>query len=417
MSQAVADILTGPHAPAREAAESYAPAATKRWLGLDLFRFGAVVLMVQGHVFSTLLDQATKSQSWYPHHAFLHGYTAPMFLFGAGLAFGYTTFRNWDAQANGGRAANKRYRRYLWLLAIGYGLHFPSATIEGLISVEDPTEVARMFQVDVLQHIGVTLAFAQLLVFLLKRQRVFVGVLTLIALASVLFAPWVWGLDVSGLPVWMQGYVNASSFSYFPIVPWVGFTYGGIVIAYAVGLDRGGESVSERVAWPFLVLSLFFMITPVVIDRLGPFAWPVHNFWKTNPLFFLWRLGNVMFVLALLCFAERRARRAGWLEQGGSKLLGALRPWVQLAAAETLIIYVVHLVVLHGSALNPGLKHSGIISEHSHGVVTAALISAALFVAIVLVAKGWSELRRHKGVLAAVQIGMIGVIGLLILTR
>lgn len=441
MSRAVADVLAGhpAAAPAREIADSLAPAVTaERWLGLDLFRFCAVVLMVEGHVFTTLLDQATKSQAWYPHHAFLHGYTAPMFLLGAGLAFGYTTFRKWDHHGRGtGKAVRKRYMRYFWLLVIGYGLHLPTLSIGSLLSIDDPVRLARMLQVDVLQNIGVSLAFAQLLVFLvsslcaalvrrvprlksvswLQPERVFVGVMAVLAALCMGSAPWVWGLDVSALPIWMQGYVNASTGSYFPIVPWVGFTYGGIVIAYLVGLNRGTETVSRRAAWPFLALALIFMIVPIVIDRFGPFGWPDHNFWKTNPLFSFWRLGNVLLVLALLCFAERGMRALGWLAEDGSKIARAILPWVKLAAAETLIIYVLHLLVLHGSVLGPGIKHGDTISEHAHGIGVAALVSIALFVAIVIVAKGWQELRKRRSVFVLVQIAMIGVIGLLALTR
>ena len=52
-----------------------------RWLALDLLRFCAVFLMVQGHTFSSLLDPSVRAERWYQHHNFVHGYTAPMFLF------------------------------------------------------------------------------------------------------------------------------------------------------------------------------------------------------------------------------------------------------------------------------------------------------------------------------------------------
>jgi uncharacterized membrane protein len=64
-----------------------------RWLALDLFRFAAALLMVQGHVFTELLSSDYSGERWVRHHRFVHGYTAPMFLFAAGLAFGVTTFR------------------------------------------------------------------------------------------------------------------------------------------------------------------------------------------------------------------------------------------------------------------------------------------------------------------------------------
>ena len=107
MSRAVAEVQTGPHAPvgAVVADRVIAVAKAQRWLGLDVFRFFAVLMMVQGHVFTTLLDATTKAQGWYPHHSAFHGYTAPMFLFGAGLAFGYTTFKKWDDHVAGGAFA------------------------------------------------------------------------------------------------------------------------------------------------------------------------------------------------------------------------------------------------------------------------------------------------------------------------
>ncbi len=423
MSRAVADLdlpvgaYPSPR-PAVAAPSDAAPAKAKRWLGLDLFRFGAVLLMVQGHVFSTLLDEATKGQSWYPHHSFVHGYTAPMFLFGAGLAFGYTTFRKWDEHAAWGPAAWKRYRRYGWLLVLGYGLHLPTLSITRLLAIDDPARIARLLQVDVLQHIGVSLAIVQLLVFLVKRKRVFIAIVGALAATSIFAAPWIWGVDLSAtsMPVGLAAYVNSSTGSIFPLVPWSGFTYLGILVAAVVGVSGSARTISERVAWPLLVLSLVCMIAPIAIDRLGPLPWPPHNFWKTNPLFFFWRLGNIMFVLAVLCFVERWLSDRGWLDEEPTGRLGRfaqrILPWVKIVGAESLVIYVAHLLVLHGSVIAPGIKHSGFISAHSHGLLVASLVSLAFLAAMVLLGKLWFELRKTATGFRAVQWGLIGLVAL-----
>lgn len=395
---------------------------TGRWLALDLFRFCAVCLMVQGHVFSTLLDGATKGQGWYPHHSFVHGYTAPMFLLGAGLAFGYTTFRKWDEHAAFGPAARKRFRRYGWLLVIGYGLHLPTLSLRRLLEIDDPARIARMLQVDVLQHIGVSLAITQALVAIVKNREAFIWIVAALAAFCVSAAPWVWGMDLTGsaVPLWLVGYVNASTGSIFPILPWAGFTLTGIVISYAVGLGGPVRSVSDRASWPFAVLAAAFMILPVVADRFGPYPWPPHNFWKTNPFFFFWRLGNVLAVLTVLCFVERLLARRGWLDVQPRAPLGVvvqrILPWVKLVAAESLIIYVLHLVVLHGSALGPGLKHSGIVQAHSEGLAVAALVTLLLLAAMVLLAKLWNELKKHRTGFATVQVAMVSVLVLVMLT-
>ena len=434
MSRAVAEVLTGSHAPlsARAATRAIAVAKAQRWLGLDVFRFFAVLMMVQGHVFTTLLDDATKTQGWYPHHAAFHGYTAPMFLFGAGLAFGYTTFKKWDAHVAGGASAWKRYNRYIWLLVLGYGLQLPTLSLPALLSMEDPSRIARFFSINVLQHIGVSLAIAQVLVKVTKRKKVFVTALAGLAVLCVAAAPWIWALDVSGLPVVLQGYVNAAGHhsvdangvasvvgrSYFPLVPWAGFTYAGIIIAYLVGLGGSAKSISERAAWPFSILALVFMLVPVVIDRFGPFPWPEHNFWKTNPLFFFWRLGNILLILAALCHAERFARSRGWLDpEAGSRLARLVLPWVKLIAAESLVIYVAHLLVLHGSVLAPGITRSDTFASHGHGLAIATLVAVAITAIMVVVSKAWAELRKQKRAYLFVRTTMIAAIVLLALTR
>lgn len=411
MRTALAELHPSETRPATAAA---APARA-RWLALDLFRFAAVCLMVQGHVFTTLLDRATKSQGWYPHHSFVHGYTAPMFLFGAGLAFGYTTFRGWKAHAAGGPPARARFKRYAWLLIIGYGLHLPTLSLSRLLSM-DAERLSGFFRVDVLQHIGVSLAICQLLVFLVKRQRIFINLVAAMALVAIFASPWLWNIDVSGAPPWLSGYLNASTGSTFPLVPWCGFTYVGILAGYAVG--TGGD-VSTRVRWPFAAGAVFFLLAPVVVDRFGFWPWPEHNFWKTNPLFFFWRLGNVLSVLAILCFVERGLARLGWVAAEAQSRLTRFAQgvvgWVKLVGAETLIIYVMHLVVLHGSVLGPGLKHSEAFRAGSHGVPMATLVTVLLFAAMVLLAKGWSELRKVRMTFNAVQISLTSLFALLML--
>ena len=397
-------------------------AQSARWLGLDLLRFVAVCLMVQGHVFSTLLDSATKAEGWYPHHSFVHGYTAPMFLFGAGLAFGYTTFRKWDEHTRSRAAALKRFKRYGWLLIIGYGLHLPTLSLAGILQIDDPARIARMLQVDVLQHIGVTLAICQALLLVVKNKRVFVAIIGLLGAASVFAAPWIWNIDLSHgpIPVGLAAYVNGSTGSIFPVLPWAGFTTAGIVVAYVVGVGGSATSVSAKVAWPFAVLATAFMLVPIVIDRFGPLPWPAHNFWKTDPLFFFWRLGNVLAVLALLCFVERFLSALGWLGEvpttWAGRIAQRLLPWVKLIGAESLIIYVAHLVALHGSVLAPGIKHGGWVDESGEGVGVAALITLGMMLAMLLLARVWTELKKQKTGFAVVQLTMVSVIAVLMVT-
>ena len=46
------------------------------------------LVMVQGHVFDTLLDPAARAQPWYVFQQIFHGSTAPGFLFASGFVAG-----------------------------------------------------------------------------------------------------------------------------------------------------------------------------------------------------------------------------------------------------------------------------------------------------------------------------------------
>ncbi len=56
---------------------------------------------------------ARRLLRWFDAHRYVHGFTAPMFLLGAGLAFGITTLPNLDAHAVWGTRMRARLSRYL----------------------------------------------------------------------------------------------------------------------------------------------------------------------------------------------------------------------------------------------------------------------------------------------------------------
>jgi uncharacterized membrane protein len=368
-----------------------------RWAALDLLRFCAVFLMVQGHTFSTLLDPAVRSERWYRHHNFVHGYTAPMFLFASGLAFGFTTFRAWEANTQVWSEAGKprpdalwkRFRRYGWLLLIGYALHLPSIVPIELIEL-DGTRMRAWMQVDVLHHIGVSLAICQLLAIALRRPERFAQAVGVLLGIVVITAPLVWRWPAEQfLPVAIAGFVNDAAGSLFPLVPWAGFTYAGILCAY---FARNARSPAKELAWPFAFFAALALLVPIAINHTGWNPYGVHDFWKTSPYYFTWRLGNVLAVLALLCFAERwieRTKIAVDRRSFAARALGVVR----VVGQESLIVYVAHLLVLHGSVLNRGIKS---YTGETLTLAEGSFVSIAIFVIMIGLARGWSEMRKRE---------------------
>ncbi len=90
-----------------------------RWLGLDLLRLIALVMMIEGHVFSTCLSARYQGQLWFRWHRFAHGLTAPTFFFASRLAFGVATFGRWSAHVQWTHPApQRRFWRYTLLILI-----------------------------------------------------------------------------------------------------------------------------------------------------------------------------------------------------------------------------------------------------------------------------------------------------------
>ena len=388
-----------------------------RWVALDLLRFVAVLLMVQGHVFTSLLDPSYEGQRWLRHHNFVHGYTAPMFLFASGLAFGYTTFRGWKANTTWGDGLAKRFRRYGWLLVIGYALHMPALALARLMEIDAGT-LRHWLQVDVLQHIGVSLALLQLLALAVRREKVFVAVVGVMFAGVVLGAPLVWATDLSFLPTPIASYLNADTGSLFPLFPWAGFTYAGILVAYAA---RTAKRPSHDLAWPLLALTVTCFVLPIALNRAGLQPYGQHDFWKTDPYYFFFRLANVLAVLTAWCFVEKAADRRGWLDertvdargQKQATTMGELLTVVRIVGAESLLIYVAHLVFLHGSVLSHGFEHA---TGRSLTIAQASVVATALLAAMVLLAWTWHEWKKGTWRFRVVQWSAIGSFAYLMLT-
>jgi len=401
--------LAATAAPARSAEATRVASSGRRWVALDLFRFAAVILMVQGHTFNVLIEEAVRPEKWYRWHGYIHGYTAPMFLFAAGLAFGITTFRRWDDHTRLGRELYKRIERYLTIIAIGYLLHLPRFSFDALTHASEH-QMRVFLKVDALQNIGVTLLACELLVFLLAKRERLVAALAVLATAVVLVGPWAWRQPVEAwLPLALVGYVNDHAGSSFPMVPWSGFILVGIVAAYAVHHAR------PKVGWNglgkgFATAGSALLALPLLLYTAGIDPFGEHNFWKTGPWFFLWRVGMVMILLALLCgLAAWLGRRT---ESGHPP--GRALPVLQVMGQESLVVYVGHLVVLYGSPAHTGFHHS---LGRQLGPGAALLFFFGLFAVMAALAWSWHTLKtRRPSEFGMVRLALLGLVLLYVFT-
>ncbi len=365
----------------------------ERWFAVDMLRFLAVLLMVQGHTFTVVMEDAVRNQDWYRWHSYVHGFTAPMFLFASGVAFGLTTLRAWQRHITPGAVFYKRVRRYLWIIVLGYALHCPGTSFVRALSMAGTEQFRRFMMVDALQQIGVTLLLCELAVFALRRRTWFVGLAGSAGIAVVLAAPWVAGWQAEQhLPLWAAAYINRTTGSEFPIFPWTGFILMGVVTAYLAerwkaGADRTGSVSVVRIGSYLVLAGGTFALISKLADQSTLAIFPPHSYWKESPSFFLWRLGVLLMGLGGLCWLQhllplaRRGGSPGWVKV------------IQITARHTLVVYVVHLLILYGSPVQKGLI---VAYDHRLSLSQASAVAALMLASMIGLALGWYTLQKWR---------------------
>lgn len=314
----------------------------RRIIFLDLMRAIAVIMMVQGHTVDVFLAEAHRdpTTTGYWLWLYLRGLTAPIFLFTAGTVFIYL-FTVSASPSRRNPRITKGIKRFLLLVALGYLLRFPSLNPFNYSKVSEESWKT-FFAVDTLQLIGFGVLFLVILGYLSEKFRL--NAYMLFTLGGVFFfflypftVPINWA-DL--LPAPIAGYFYAGTGSNFPLIPWAGYVLFGGVLGTLLAKGYFGKN-PKRFSLVLAVVSLSILIFSRFVDYVSDylpghyapaFAWLGLN---------IMRLGLVMMFNALLALVTAS--------------IHSVHPIIIMVGRRTLLIYVVHLVLLYGSAWNNGL--------------------------------------------------------------
>ena len=293
------------------------------------------LVMVQGHVFDLLLSEEVRRSGLYQLQLLFHGSTAPGFLFASGFVAGL------PRAPLSLRAAGRRARRLLFVLAVGYWLHLPYFSF-GKTVAASPAEKAALFACHALQVIAVT----QLLVLILqlaapRHWTLVTGSLAVLVLA---LGPVVWASGLSaGLPAWLAPYLDERTGSTFPFFPHATFVLAGTVAGAVLGRQHPAERRGRTIAAGGALLVAGILLALLMRGHV--------DFWKISPGYVLLRLCGLLLLLRLVEAAALRG-------------LPGLRA-LALLGHETLLVYVLHLMILFGGVLfgdSPLLRLAGRLS-------------------------------------------------------
>lgn len=337
----------------------------KRVEAVDLFRFFVLFFMIQGHLFRAYLLPAIRLEPWYKFHETLHGLIAPGFLFSAGFAAFLSFHNKRQNYIHLDRAFFKRLRRILFVIAIGYWIHLPFFSLRKTLRQISLGQAGEFLRVDILQCIGVGLLLFTVFAVVLKKEKV---VILFSALAGALFFLLPETVKHIHLHRAIDPYFNYDV-SIFPIFPWTGFLFAGVITAYIYIL---------------LKKEIFFKL--ILVLGIVLFPW---FFLKSSQIYFKAELtlsGNlnkIAGVFLLLWLADLLLR----------KFDGPLNATLIKAGTESLFIYVLHLFIIFNSIFGFGLKPYFKDSLH---VPQALLLFLAIALLVFTVAFYYNWLKEKR---------------------
>ncbi|MCU0343286.1 MAG: DUF1624 domain-containing protein [Ignavibacterium sp.] len=316
-----------------------------RIIFIDLMRAFAVLQMVQGHTVDLLLAPEFRSEQYTAYFLwnFMRGMTAPIFMFTAGTVFTYL-FRLVDEPFLKNPRVKKGFYRFLLLVCLGYLLRYPTYTIFDFSDVaKDRLDI--FFAVDVLQLIGFGLLFVMICAFIAEKLKlsdtiVFSFFAAFFFISTEFFSKINW---LAYFPQPIAGYFYDGTGSLFPLFPWAGYVVlGGVLGSY---LARNPLVFKTN---KFSLNLALFGFALIFISEMWLFIAGKYFHYSYTPSSYkldtiIFRVGFVLVLNALVSFISQK--------------IESIPRIIILIGRNTLLIYVVHLMILYGSAWNPGLSN------------------------------------------------------------
>jgi hypothetical protein len=336
----------------------------KRELYIDAFRGLMALVMVQGHVCDALLTPAARADPWYVFQTMFHGSTAPGFLFASGFVAGL------PRAPLSLKASLRRARRLLFVLGVGYFLHLPYVSLWKTLAAASPAEKAALFACDALQVIAVTQLFVIALQGAARRRWPTLG--ALLGLLILAGGPCVWASGLSTrLPAPLGAYLDQRTGSLFPVFPFSAFVLGGTLAGSTLGHVDPRVRRRRALGAGAVLLGLGIALAPLLEGRVG--------FWGVSPAYALIRLGGLLLLLLLVEAACLR----------GGPFVAALG----LLGHETLLVYVLHLLILFGGIFG----HGPLEAWHAQLGFPGAFSTVGLLIPVLLAAAGaWRSFKSHR---------------------
>ena len=348
------------------------------------------MLMFQTHCYDSWLNPAARKSSFFMWSQILGTFPAPLFLFLAGFSFCLVTDKLRQRGVAAGQIARTTIRRGAEIFGLGllfrfqeYFIAFPWAPWSDLL------------RVDILNTIGVSMMLMGIVCWITAgataswkeadgregKRLTYALTAACTATGITMVTPMIWTRwRPHWLPWPLESYLDGvhnlgvPQSWLFPIFPWAGFAFAGLAVGFLLvsswARKREGLAVLIAGTSGLLLLGLAKWLDA------RPQIYPVYDFWRTSPNFFLMRVGMLMMIL-LAAYA--------WCRWGAGGR--GFSPLMQLGQT-SLLVYWVHIEFVYGRV--------SILKKHGMTVGGATLGLLIIFLFMLSLSMVRTRMKKSK---------------------
>jgi len=356
---------------------------SKRIIYVDIMRAFAVIMMIQGHTVDTFLadDYRTAESFLYSVWYTLRGFTAPIFMFTAGLVFTYL-LKSDDYEFFKNPRVKKGLKRALTLIFIGYLLRYPTHRIFDFSNVSQ-SQWNIFFAVDALHLIGFGLLTIIFCLFLAKRAHLNLNLIFyLIIIFVLIFSPVITKIDwIYFMPQYLASYLTKSYGSLFPLFPWIVYVIAGALLGNYLYKNQG-IYFKKRFSLSLTSIGLALIVLSALLFYLQDFTDKDVSYWLYSNGMVSLRVGGVVLINGIMAFIVRKIDKIPFIVLNTGK--------------KTLMLYVIHIVILYGCAWFPGLYRYYAKSFNPVETLIAVILMFSLLLSIVHISDKLKTLKKRK---------------------
>ncbi|HEY9186374.1 MAG TPA: hypothetical protein VIR55_00595 [Ignavibacteria bacterium] len=332
---------------------------------IDQLRAWNVLLMCYTHSLDAMLSDEYKTGIFFKIIHFIEGIIAPSFLFVSGAAFAIVLHKRIDGYLNYGKPAQKQLLRLLFLLLIAYSLNLPYKTLNQCNTILTFEQYLLFIKSNNLHVIVFGIFFSQILFLIIRNEKKFHWVLFFLSILVVSVTPTIYQYDFGKvLPLPLATLINTKYLSAFPLFHWIAYYFIGAFVMFQL-IRAIQENREEDLIKNLFFIAIFSSFIFTLLEIIGIETTSYYDFWLTSPNIFIIRLSSVLVLVCLFYYLETRFNYRMIV--------------FNVFKSESLLVYVLHLMIIYGSVLAPGIdKIFGKTLNWAEIIGLGTIISATL---------------------------------------